>query len=205
MKILSIATYIFIVFFSGLLNAKDYMGFKYEAAYVDWNKIEGIDLDEILSTNINLADFHYGREFNNNYGEIGVFVSDSANRSHSANSILGDSLIHFTLDSTHTLMGVRAGGGSKFAITDNLYFSANGNLRYVEQEVEIKNATIKGSSTWKSKVNGTETGATVDAGIGLHYNSGENANLFVQVNGYLSPIGDIDSMGSANVGLNIKF
>ena len=39
MKILSITTYIFIVFFSGLLNAKDYMGFKYEAAYVDWNKI----------------------------------------------------------------------------------------------------------------------------------------------------------------------
>ena len=184
MKILSITTYIFIIFFSSLLNAKDYIGFKYEAAYVDWNKVEGIDLDEILSTNLNLVDLHYGREFDNNYG---------------------DSLIHFTLDSTHTLAGIRAGGGSKFSITDNLYFSANGNIRFVEQKVEIKNATIKGSTTWKSKVDGTESGATLDAGLGLHYSSGENADLFVQVNGYLSPIGDIDSMGSANIGLNIKF
>ena len=205
MNLIRFIIFLITVFSFNTLLAKSYYGLKYEVAYVDWNKVEGVDLDDILATNINLVDLHYGKEYDSSYLEVGFFVSDSAERSHSANSILGDSLIHFTLDSKHTLMGIRTGIGSKFSVTDNLFVTANGNARYVEQDIEINNSTIKGSTTWKSKVDGKESGVTADAGFGLLYNSGENANLFLEFNGYLAPIGDIDTMGSVNIGFKVKF
>ena len=101
-------------------------------------------------------------------------------------------------------MGFSEVQGSFSAIGDNLSITGNANVRYMEQDVQLNNYTIRGSSTIKAKIAGKNEATTFDAGLGIMYSS-DDASIYLNANGYLSPVGDIDSMASVSAGFNIKF
>ena len=197
---------IFFTLFSGSAFAADgYFGAKYEATYVDWGKVESLDLDEILGTTLNIFDIHYGRESDNRFIETGVFFSDTADMSHNEYANLaGTNRLTITADTEHSIYGARVGVGARKEFWAALSLTATANARFAQQEVQLNNTTILGSSTFEKAAEGDESGFMADVGLGISFNTGD-ALFDVALNGYVATIGDIDDMGSISASLTVPF
>ena len=87
---------IFFTLFSGSAFAADgYFGAKYEATYVDWGKVESLDLDEILGTTLNIFDIHYNYQITDNlkFGITATNVFDDQHRELIGGAKMGRQII----------------------------------------------------------------------------------------------------------------
>ena len=195
-----------LVFFTTSTYADSYLGAKYEATYIDWGKVESLDLDDVLGTTLNIFDIHYGINYGDRFVETGVFVSDTADLSLTEfANLAGGTRFTITSETEHSLIGARVGVGARTSFfVDALSLSATANARYAEQDVQLNKTTIWGSSTFENAVEGKESGFMADVGLGVSLKTGD-AHFNLNVNGYVATLGDVDDMGSVSAGLTIPF
>ena len=185
--------------------AKDgpYLGIKASNLKLNYDTIDGVDLNEIYDKKIRAYDYHIGYNTGSWFGEFAYLKSETGNR----NIVSVTSGIYtFTADTKIDFDGFRLGGGYNFKPSKELSIKPFANIYRLDTNAKLTGTITDGEDTYSEdlwKISGKET--MIDAGLGIGYSFSENVSLEASYSRSFKEIEDVDKIEMLSISLKYNF
>ncbi len=184
--------------------AKDgfYAGAKLTKIDIDYNTVEGYDLNNFIPNDLNALDVHGGYNIGNGFIEVGYLKSQKETKS--GTQTVGG----VTLTGTNVGLefnGFRIGTGYNYNLQNNITLKPFLNYYDLKFKASGTATAAAGSQRASAEITGSEDDSGIDAGLGIDYRINNQSKIGLSYSQFIDKFSDTDSTKTYSISFNYQF